>query len=105
MADKGTASHTSADKQSASTRQRALPAREPLAPTQPADGLQRTIADPSAARPSDILALQRGYGNRAVEGLLGGSGVQAKLQVGPAADAYEQEADRAADQVRQRKKR
>ena len=28
--------------------------------------LQRTVADPRAARPAEILALQRRYGNRAV---------------------------------------
>lgn len=56
--------------------------------------LQRAVADPAAASPADILALQRGYGNRAVSGL-----VQTKLTVGAAGDQYEQEADRVAEQV------
>ncbi len=59
---------------------------------------QRTVADPTTARPAEILALQKTYGNRAVSGLLGGQ-MQAKLMVGPAGDAYEQEADRVAAQV------
>jgi hypothetical protein len=56
--------------------------------------LQRAVADPRAALPRDILALQRLYGNRAVTRLL-----QTKLLVGLAGDKYEQEADRVADQV------
>jgi Domain of unknown function (DUF4157) len=56
--------------------------------------LQRAVADPRAALPRDILALQRLYGNRAVTRLL-----QTKLMVGPAGDKYEQEADRVAEQV------
>jgi hypothetical protein len=59
------------------------------------DELQRAVVDPTRARPADILALQRATGNRAVSGLL----VQAKLVVGPVGDRYEQEAERAADQV------
>ncbi|UCC86430.1 MAG: DUF4157 domain-containing protein [Anaerolineales bacterium] len=62
----------------------------------PADSLvlQRAALDPGWARPPDILALQRAYGNRAVTGL-----IQAKLTVGPVGDRYEQEADRVAQQV------
>jgi hypothetical protein len=74
-----------------------LPARQsPVALTEQADplALQRAIADPGVASPSDILALQRLAGNRAVTRL-----IQAKLTVGPAGDKYEQEADRVADQV------
>jgi hypothetical protein len=56
--------------------------------------LQRAVADPAAASPDDILALQRSYGNEAVSSL-----VQTKLTVGPVGDRYEQEADRVADQV------
>ena len=59
---------------------------------------QRTVLDPATARPAEILNLQKTYGNRAVSGLLAGQG-QAKLMVGPAGDAYEQEADRVAAQV------
>ncbi|MGD8626359.1 MAG: DUF4157 domain-containing protein [Anaerolineae bacterium] len=56
--------------------------------------LGRAVADPQAAAPGDIAALQGQYGNRAVSGL-----IQPKLRVGPAGDAYEQEADRVADRV------
>jgi hypothetical protein len=70
--------------------------RGPLAPAPQSDArsLQQAIADPSQARPADILALQRSAGNRAVTRL-----IQAKLTVGAAGDRYEQEADRIADQV------
>jgi hypothetical protein len=61
--------------------------------------LQRALADPGAARPNEILALQRRCGNRAVQRLLANHAVQAKLTVGPAGDHFEQEADRVASQV------
>jgi hypothetical protein len=63
--------------------------------------VQRALAQPGAASPADLLTLQRRVGNRAVSGLLakGASTIQAKLQVGPVNDPYEQEADRVADQV------
>ena len=69
---------------------------EPLALTQQADQavVQRAVANPRLARPSDILTLQRLVGNRAVTRL-----IQTKLTVGPAGDRYEQEADRVAEQV------
>jgi hypothetical protein len=55
----------------------------------------RRSATPTAAKPrtieSDILRLQRQIGNRATTRL-----IQAKLNVGPAGDRYEQEADRVA---------
>jgi hypothetical protein len=56
--------------------------------------LQHAIVDPAGASPGDILNLQRDYGNQAVSGL-----IQAKLQVGPVGDQYEQEADRVAEKV------
>jgi len=56
--------------------------------------LQRAVMEPGAASPADILAMQRGYGNRAVSGL-----IQTKLTVGAVGDRYEQEADRVAEQV------
>ncbi len=56
--------------------------------------LQRVLSDRVPARPTDILALQRIVGNRAVAGL-----IQAKLTVGSPGDQYEQEADHVADQV------
>ena len=71
-------------------------ARKPVALVQQADlgTLQRAVANPRVARPSDILALQRTAGNQAVTRL-----IQTKLAVGPAGDRYEQEADRVAEQV------
>jgi hypothetical protein len=83
--------------ESAQKRKAAKPvAQEPVALTLQADleTWQRAVANPRAARPSDILALQRTVGNRAVTRL-----IQAKLTVGPASDRYEQEADRVAEQV------
>jgi hypothetical protein len=65
-----------------------------LAPAPNLALLRRAIADPRAASPRDILALQRLAGNRAVTRL-----IQTKLAVGPAGDKYEQEADRVAEQV------
>jgi hypothetical protein len=59
-----------------------------------APGVQRAMLDPGRARAADILALQRVAGNRAVSRL-----IQPKLIVGPAGNIYEQEADRAAEQV------
>jgi hypothetical protein len=56
--------------------------------------LQRAVTNPRLARPADMLALQRAYGNRAVTHL-----IQTKLMVGPAGDKYEREADRVAEQV------
>jgi hypothetical protein len=73
-----------------------------LAPAPNLALLQRAIADPRAASPRDILALQRLAGNRAVTRLIQSFGklrVQTKLAVGPAGDKYEQEADRVAEQV------
>lgn len=50
---------------------------------------------PGAATPRGVLALQRRFGNRAVNQTI----VQPKLQVGPADDPYEREADRMAERV------
>ena len=61
--------------------------------------LQRAAADPRTARPPEILALQRQYGNDAVQRKLADHNLQPKLTVGAANDAYEQEADRMAAQV------
>jgi len=47
-----------------------------------------------AATPKHLLTLQRLFGNRAVQGL-----VQPKLEVGPAADAHERQAEAVADRV------
>ena len=61
--------------------------------------LQRLPENAAAATAGDVAQLQARYGNRAVQHLLSRPAIQAKLQVGPADDAYEQEADRVADQV------
>ena len=69
--------------------------------------VQRALANPRDLAPNDILQLQRTVGNRAVSNLLRGQGsnipsIQAKLQVGPAHDKYEDEAERMAGQTAQR---
>lgn len=46
-----------------------------------------------------VLALQRSIGNQAICRLVAGDVLQAKLQVGPAGDRYEREADRVAGEV------
>jgi Regulator of G protein signaling domain len=103
MSDKASTTSTPAAKETAQKRQ------APVAPVQtgldlaPAGlgalGLQRAMGDPRTARPAQILALQRKYGNQAVQRLLVSHRIQPKLNVGPAGDHYEQEADRVADQV------
>lgn len=50
-------------------------------------------------RNSSLLRLQRQYGNRFVQRVLGKRVIQAKLVLGMANDEYEQEADQAAEQV------
>ena len=55
---------------------------------------QHAVNQPGQAGPQAILSLQRSVGNRAVTKL-----IQAKLQVGPVGDTYEQEADKVAEQV------
>ncbi len=52
------------------------------------------IASPASAHPADLLALQRQYGNQAVQRL-----IQRKVTVGAADDPLEAEADRMADKV------
>src|SRR5258708_14832530 len=61
--------------------------------------LQRLPDNPGAATPADVVQMQNRYGNRAVTRLLSSHTVQAKLEVGPADDHYEQEADRVAQMV------
>ena len=70
------------------------PAKPGRSPAVPAAALQRALADPRTATPSAIHALQQRYGNRAVQRL-----IQARLQVGPAHDRYEQEADDMANRM------
>src|SRR5215207_6150021 len=71
----------------------------------PLDGaaVARIKSSPQQAPRSDMLALQRAVGNRAVAALVRGDAsdvvVQAKLEVGPVNDGYEQEADRIARMV------
>jgi len=79
-------------------RHKAEPA--PSAQTAPASGhLQRLPDNPAAANPADVAQQQTRFGNRAVQRLLTQHTLQAKLEVGPANDHYEQEADRVAQQV------
>ena len=61
--------------------------------------LQRLPQNPAVASADDVAQMQARYGNRAVQRLLNSHTVQAKLEVGPANDHYEQEADRVAQQV------
>jgi len=61
--------------------------------------VQRLPDNPAAATPADVSQMQKSYGNRAVSRLLSSHTVQAKLEVGPADDHYEQEADRVAQTV------
>lgn len=70
--------------------------------------IQRALADPSQLTAADAAHLQRAIGNRALGQLLSNPSrsransapaIQTKLQVGPANDKYEQEADRVADSV------
>ncbi len=56
--------------------------------------VQHAFSDARVFTPANLLALQRTVGNRAVTRL-----IQRKLTVGAANDAYEQEADRVAEQV------
>ena len=72
----------------------------PTSQSAPAGGhVQRLPDNPAAAQPADVARLQTRFGNRAVQRLLATHTVQAKLEVGPANDPYEQEADRVAQQV------
>lgn len=69
--------------------------------------IQRAQQDPRALSSQDVLALQRTIGNRAVANLVqskrsNAPTLQPKLQVGPAHDRYEAEADHIANQVVQR---
>jgi hypothetical protein len=64
--------------------------------------VQRAQAAPETLTPTDVLTLQRTIGNRATIGMLSRSTMlQAKLNLGPAGDRYEQEADRVSQQVTQ----
>ncbi len=56
--------------------------------------IRETVNQPASAHPADILALQRQYGNQAVQRL-----IQRKVTVGAANDPLEVEADRMADKV------
>ncbi len=85
-----------------SARTAAQPSAAPPQAAQPAPSvsqLAQAVTNPAQASPADLLSLQRAYGNGAVERLLAEQGVQAKLTVGAAGDAYELEADRVAAQV------
>ena len=86
------------------TRQPQTQSRAPARPAPtaaPLSGarLSQALTAPLDAQPGDLLELQRGLGNQAVQRLLASHSVQARLTVGPAGDHYEQEADRVAGQV------
>nr|BAG82745.1 hypothetical protein [uncultured bacterium] len=92
-----------------SARKQTRPELPPLsAPL--AAGRSQPSVNTAALTPQSVLALQRTAGNQAVNRLLQTSSpssttrsampvIQTKLKVGPVDDAYEQEADRIADQV------
>jgi hypothetical protein len=83
-----------------SARRKAELAPSPQGQAAPAGAhLQRLPDNPAAATPADVVQMQNRYGNRAVTRLLSSHTVQAKLEVGPADDHYEQEADRVAQTV------
>jgi hypothetical protein len=90
-----------AQQQSAKSAPQNLAGR-PKQPTQLAAIIQHAQLDPKLLSSANFLQLQRTTGNRAVGQLLSGTKpllIQAKLTVGPANDAYEQEANRVAAQV------
>lgn len=62
---------------------------------------QNTSFHSSGSAADMILQLQRTAGNQAVQKLIKSGALQTKLRVGQPNDRYEQEADRAADQVMQ----
>ncbi len=77
--------------------------RSPTAAHQAAPGPERPLGalaalNPELLQPQDLHLLQRTAGNQAATAL-----VQAKLVVGPAGDIYENEADRIAEQVTERR--
>ncbi len=69
----------------------------------PAAVIEGVGLDPGSLTAGNVLQLQRAVGNQAVGNLLTktgqGSRIQPKLQVGPAGDQYEQQADQVAAQV------
>lgn len=75
----------------AKTHQSRTPART-AAPVRPAPAVARTPTRPHQAQ-------QQAVGNQALQQLLDAHAVQAKLTVTPPTDAYEQEAERVADEV------
>ena len=75
-------------------------------PAHPAAVIQRARQAPTSLSSAEMRQLQRAIGNQAVGKLLSSpqprSVIQPKLQVGPAHDVYEQEADQVVAQVRRR---
>jgi hypothetical protein len=67
------------------------------APTAAGGRIQR--APDSAGSAAEVLALQGRVGNRAVQNLLATRQIQAKLDVGPVDDPFEQEANANAERV------
>jgi hypothetical protein len=67
------------------------------AAVQQAAAVQRAMAGLASA--GDVVQLSQAAGSRAVQRLVASRQLQARLQVGPASDPYEQEAERAAERV------
>jgi len=83
-------------------RPAAEPERSPAPAPQPHPATLVGAAPPGGLAPRQVLRLQRAVGNRATALLLGAAPapkLQARLFVGPAGDAFEQEADRVAREV------
>src|SRR4051812_30373337 len=99
-------SNSKSTKSSLRKSQSGLPATTEMALT--SDQVMRATVDASRMLPADVMTLQRTMGTRAGGQLIGGNAtppqhqaplVQPKMTVGPAADAYEIEADKIADQI------
>jgi hypothetical protein len=95
--------HHSVSPEDKSAKQQSPKPSQPALTPNAAPLVQRESMDISRLQPNQVLSLQRSIGNRAVQNLVAGSRsapvIQAKLEVGPVGDRYEQEADRIAAQV------
>ncbi len=74
--------------------------------TRPAQPQRTRVPEPARPAPApfqldtaSVIDLQRVIGNQAVQRLMADAGIQAKMTVGAADDAYEREADAVANQV------
>ncbi len=101
MPTRGPINQKSSKEESSKKHANALTAKQEPVPNSAVSiiDLQHAASAPQTAHPSDILALQRRYGNQSVQRLLTNHVIQAKLSVGKANNIYEQEADQVAAQV------